>query len=684
MNRTTNPLNEFRSYSYYHVLIACDTTAVAEELSRSIEVTDFQHDPDSIRYAARTKKSGKYVVVINGSTDAEYNIESVKWATVFAPSGNVGGVKEYSTFAVDGELVITEPLGINFLNVLSNVGATLKTDPNALVYLLKTIFIGHTDGGVTKTYIETKPLLFVPFDIESETELTGSRYTFSIAGVNDGAAKMPQVSRIAEGLTLKIPRKATTLKSFLEGPLTTALNDKVANFNKNLKKFVEKNQIDIPVDRFKKVKYRIEVDDVYDGKEFYVGTNTKEQSSDTGTNNDAILTVGNSPTVEHMIDQIMQSCKGVLDEATPKLVNGERTRYIYKISSVIDSTNGSVDESETTSCDDASAGTAGTYTVVFRVWHYKMETQEINKPKDIKPKPGEFVEWDYIYTGKNTDVLDFKIKMEMGMAFFQTLGTRQSVLSQSQILGNTEEGFVGGGAGGPKKGDNKECWNYNTPLFPGTGVRETLLRNKRYPISTANFAALMQRHAAYENIGVNITVRGNPILLSEQIVSPREIIEGKVTEAKEKSLALVNWVKTPGLAKLNIKMPSREAVDSNFRQGKLESFWYNGFYMILSANNIFSDGQFTQEFELYSIPLTSELQKQNDPVSTEEQKMIAEFRTENGKLKETYIIEFPDDNKKKHKDGEKRLAGDVTNVGSSPPGFESQDAVKAAAEKQEQ
>ena len=53
-------------------------------------------------------------------------------------------------------------------------------------------------------------------------------------------------------------------------------------------------------------------------------------------------------------------------------------------------------------------------------------------------------------------------------------------------------------------------------------------------------------------------------------------------------------------------------VDTNDVNTEYEDFWYTGWYNLQVVENIFSDGEFTQELGMFSIPISDQTQEIED------------------------------------------------------------------------
>ena len=215
MSNPQNILGKFSSYAYHHMLMVCNNTEAAEELMNTSEITAFQRTPQSardekLRFAPRSIRGAdsknKYITLIDGTSDARFYITEASWENIIAMENTVGtdGIPESTSMSLDGELEIVEPLGARFLNVLTDACDSLETDPVGLVFVLKTIFVGHNDDGTTEMISNIKPLLFINYDITAIFDSSGAKYTMAFVGAINGMGKLPHTQRIFNGLNFNV------------------------------------------------------------------------------------------------------------------------------------------------------------------------------------------------------------------------------------------------------------------------------------------------------------------------------------------------------------------------------------------------------------------------------------------------------------------------------------------------
>lgn len=585
MSRPANPLSKYRTYSYHQVMAVCDSTQTALELSESPTFTDVFTSRNSVDRlkVLETAKKGKYIILIDGFADAQFVIQNIKWATVLAPDPASGGAP--STVETDGEMSILEPQGVRFMNVLSQACTSLATDPTGLIFVLKTFFIGHTDTGETEVITNIRPLYFIIIDIQAEFNETGAIYTVAFVGMCNGGAKLSYVNEIASQVdisnTTADGKVVATLGEVFDKLLPSMVYDLYEREFEEVQLLYQKLDIKATAKyNYRPVRYKFVLDPGYASYTF--GTNTKlTKQSDL---NDVVLSFSENTTFESIIEGIMLSSAEVAKDA-----DDPKEKTLFKITSAIEST-------------------PEEYVVVYYINKYKQPTptieQKINDSISggarFVPPEGTLIEFDYVFTGKNIDIKQFDIKMEMGLAFFQLISTTSNIPSQSEGVSWMPQG-TGKGAGGADNtkanAERTTSTRTKTPLFLGGQTRDAINRNRKNAVSTLNFKSMLARWAAIENIQAKMVIAGNPQLLDEMSVGPADLSSRKTEDPKADQTINPSWMTIPTFVRVNIMMPTVDQKDDY-----AEAFWFDGYYQLLFVNNIFDEGMFTQELEMFSIP----------------------------------------------------------------------------------
>lgn len=580
-NKQLSALQQFRSYSYHHILLAANTSAAADALFTSdTNSASSRSSIDRWMHPSYTEKFkpipvntggndvGSYMVLINGLTDAEFLIDSIEWEAIFVP--DAGESNPHSSF-VEGTMEIKEPMGVNFLNLLKTTCDNLKTDPVGLTFILKTVFVGYTDatnGGNESVMqvLDVNPFTFTMTDITAEFTNVGSNYNVTFVGQCNGIGRMPAFGQIQQsGLTPSgtIGSALTALEKKLNDASKEAYQQLIAQLDES------NNAQKSTSPKGRMVQYQIQVADVF-----------KDMSLDNvngrlaQTQSDANLANPQGIDIESGITDIML-CSSALVKRMNEHIN-EGYKQVFKIESALDSNLSGV-------------------TVIINIKDCKVpvlvkdNTNNAGTIIDPKIDNRPVIEFEYIYTGQNEDILEYDMKMVLGMAFFQTFGTTNVLPSQfSAGSGNTETL-----AGGPGTTMNTKDSNLRdlTPIPMSAQVQDPNSKNKPAAADTANFRMFMARWAFVESVSTKVKIAGIPALLDGFNLTTRDVVNNLVSQAE--GLPLV---------KIHVKMPNETSAFLTGDAPYASDFWYDGSFMILSVKNSFRDGRFEQELELNAIP----------------------------------------------------------------------------------
>lgn len=637
MSSPPNALDAYRTYSYHHILIAADSTTTATLLSEENRISRFDHP--EVRFCPQEYKGGKYVVLINGMTDNQFVVQSAKWSTVPIPTvGSATGSKVTSvqTMAVDGEIEILEPQGVNFFNVLVNVTRLLEVDPSLITFVLKTIFVGHRHDGQTTMITNIKPLMFMMVDISANIDVSGATYNMSLVGTVNGAAKMPHVNSIVSGLNLQIQK---TL-----GETFDVLKEKIAsNYDRMMEKLTtgDKCGVTIDPDEFTRVNYVFDLDDHY--AKMDAGDHNDDKYRDASGKGGHVANLGESASIENIITTIMMSSSAVVKEAKGPLPD---RRFMFKISSSVDT--------------DAKTKE---FTVTFHIHRYKAVVIPTEQQKTFEPEEGAGIVFDYIFTGKNIDIKEMDIKMEYGLMFFQVMAAEgTSPTSAREMLEHYSPDTFVKASGTPRVYDDDgsktvaQCQanaggkKIKRPLFLGTSLKHPMFRDTKSIGASASFNAMLNRHAAVENLGVKVTIRGNPQLLSDTTQLPADIAtnvarfqpviippDGDTNIVDDLRTIFPPIHKTPAYVKINVWAPNSwtgsadgaETIPASYQTEYAENLWYDGWYYLIQIDNSFEGGEFEQTMELLSLPTENSVQEANEECQEAENVKGAEAATQN-------------------------------------------------------
>jgi len=552
---------------------------------------------------------GEFVVMINGLTDAHYTIDELKWESITGQKGN-NNSGNYTAMVTEGAMVINEPKGIRFLNDVKKAYELLRRDHNSCVWMIKTIFVGYNDHHTTSLpdapeyYTNIQPLIFTVIDLEADFNVQGSVYDISFVNINNGVSKMPQINDITS--TVKMNLTGDTSLNTTINTLFNKINERYGIYYDTVKQdIISQGLKPLPVI------YEVTLSKEYLDAEYLVDDVQQQTTSDGVEKSGAALDFSKGITIENAIKTIMNKCPKIKQDA--KGDTATKDKYGFKIRSILDSKK------------DA-------YIVKYHIERQKLmfnnilDASKSNDPELQAQLDSNTLTLDYIYTGRNIDIIDYTMKMEMGFIFFQQLtngnnlhnqtdGSSQGLGKVSEVSDKTPANYEDHEDGGKK---NKPK---TIPIFFTKNNKNPETINTKNPKDAAEFQSLLNRHAALENIQAKVKIHGNPALLNSINKVPKGFgkDESQKVDADE---VFPFWEKVPALLEINIMMP----VEENGVVINMEQFWYTGKYYVFSVANEFSGGLFTQELEMISMPNSTPDSENTNTQST--QYAVANEKTE--------------------------------------------------------
>lgn len=605
--KVDNPLNKFRSYSHHHVLMMTNSSTVLEILKEAdhFPISDLQKQNTGSFGVSRKRLSrldnGRvivedapdydptdhaFVVISNGTQDSEIFIETVEWMNMFAPNFNESqGVDAYTSMALDGNMTIREPRGTRFFQFLDQAYDLLGVDPASAIFICKTFFVGYTDSDSlyqAEVISNVAPLGFFMYDCKADFDATGARYQLTFVGMNNGAGKLPQYQYIMDNDIGGISTSETNGLNTVNLPLARVLESLFEKIQNQYDRSVEEQRKRNPSfdSEYRTVKYKLVLDDAYTRGQYLVD-NCKQFNAETTDNGGGVIAFPPGTTLENAIDKLMQSSSAVLRDAQPSKQtdnNGLNTRHIYKILTTIEA--GPLADNE----DSA-------FTVVHTIKRYEIssvgDSQASLSFVDIDPDDPSILEYDYLFTGNNTEVLKFDMSFDAGLLFLMSYRSPPTIpsLTDEIAVTNTDSDKAVEGNDYDYKNVRKQ------KLFlPAQRTQNPIITHMRDPIAGMDFRTALNSYAALGALDASLRIRGNPELMNSILMTPSELIAGTNPSAT----VIPEWATKGALMKVNVKMPSG---DPNAPE-RYEDFWYQGAYMILSVKNILRSGDFTQELEL--------------------------------------------------------------------------------------
>lgn len=648
MSRPASRLSAFRSYSYYHVLVMCDSSNTADLLAKSTHPDVWLHATPETRapdtrpgtadlgkyspkyvYDENGQPTGRYIVLIDGARDAAYTIEQARWTSATAAAAVPGDAT--TSLAVEGSISISEPRGVAFLDQVIKCSVALGVDSSQVVYALKTFFVGFTYdptmGDVPEHITDIPPVNFITYDVTGNFSVEGGKYEMMFVAVANGASRLPQYSKAVNSMNITAGDTLASTMTRLQDNIRASYTRYFSCVRKQLENTGTLLAQDL-LNSLCEVNYVIEVSPEYMSDVYKVTDQPAQYKNTAGCNDQAKFTFPPNTSIETAIATIMQACPRVKEEMSKGDADG--IKYEYKIHTCVNSkpiTNGPTGEKKFE------------YSVVYRVVRTMTPKAIVDSPFEVLAQDEDklvqdsrfrkikqnIIEFDYIYTGKNIDILDFDIQVNMGLAYLQTATLVNTFKDQNEILANKFSAPDQLSATTSARGKFSPVGAVQTPVFFGKHITNTRLLNAQDPNASIQGAYTLSKHASLEVSDATVRIVGNDRLLAttNQRTSAQSMIDGDKYDEKlvgqgATEADFKHWNYVPAYAKINIKMP-RDNDDFALFSGQTtddgtsalsnadyaRDFWFDGYYYVVGVDHVFDRGEFTQTLSMVGIPKAS-------------------------------------------------------------------------------
>ena len=673
MSRPPNPLAKFRTYSYYHVLVVCDSSETADQLAKQTKPEKWLHPtgpdgtlgqydtfarlgPYAVQYLNKNDKSGRYCILINGATDAAFSIARAKWTSVTAAAATM--MDQSTSIAIEGELEVSEPKGVVFLDIIVQCCLAMGIDASNAVFMLKTFFVGHADREdvpATEYYLtDIEPLRFIAYSVTGSFAETGGLYLMSFVAITHGASRLPQFGKAASGFNIS---GGNSLKEAFEN-LAGVVNQNYDRLYACIEQSVEEDELKELITR---VNYKFNLDDAYFDDKYKVSDGAMYLKDKSGCFRESKVNIPANMSIEDAIHIIMRKCEQVHNDMVHGVTddNGTTVHYEYKVHSTIQSVRGSGSGPDNDKnkiyhtviyCirrfmrpKDAALFAAAAKDIGVSLdpdvpendLTQLTDQNKINKlSPELRQLRNNLIGFDYIYTGKNVDILEFDMQMNLGIAYLQIATITNTLKDNLQAVGTAVQHMP------QYSRDQATRWGKPTqiPIFFGTQIRSPSWRNKLNATQAADAGYTLSKHASIEVQDVTMRIHGNPRLLGtvNRTTSPNNICGAPPPPQNDigRDADFRDWGSYPSFAKVNIKMPRNNDDISLFKGESVinteqnllsgtgiadftRDFWFTGFYYVVSIEHQFEGGEFTQQLSMIGIPTdktTEILKKETETV----------------------------------------------------------------------
>ena len=645
--RKANPLDKYRSYAYHHILVVAGSTEAIRPLADPSVTLDqdlaFYKDIKLGEPAGA--ENAPYYLVCDTRKTSYFSINELTYTSSVSGSGRF----DY-TGVIEGYLTMkfVDATGVGLINYLKFLASSkLGISIHNAIFFLKTIFVGHTDTGTTETVAQTGIVMCLK-DITMYPNHLGSTLDIQFLPVPNGqAVQDSNYAKMSDIPGVFSPTKK--LKDAVKS-LEDSINKKSRNWFKELQ--VRKLHDDVlnggqgatadTKSYGKLVQYMFTIPENWESfevKGVYQNVSESKYKKDgtrDPTKTDGVY-IGFNSTAETSVANLLNTILRQSNEVQKLASNEKREQgqvQAYEIHTQVTS-------------DDT------TVTV-----HYDILELAIPKVKEDTTRATadlfQITEenqatYDYIFTGKNIDVLGFEMKVNnVNVAIADDLFIGGKAQEESSKDQKDKEGDK---TNTVKKQMVINFHEKDPVLLPAkTGSQQANMPwvfetdNKTDAIKARQqFINNMALCAAQSSLNSILKIRGNPDLfrrfIDEDVLShvkiPDNITASYVTSNKEftegvgakkiflsesdvakykaerKAAVKKKYGKDfilPFFVKINVMGPDYDFTSGNVEavldsNPKYTQMWFKGWFMVKKIVHRFQNGEFYQEMLLGSSPL---------------------------------------------------------------------------------
>lgn len=712
MSTPFNPLDKYRGFSTHHIMVVAHTTETIRALTTKTSTYEDSNFLDKVSEARlgepiKVGTDGNYeaYLLIDSRKLSNFIIKDVDYTSHFS-----GGLIP-QTQVISSQIIMTiiDPSAISFVNYLQHLkDDVFKTDLPGMVFLLKTIFVGHTDQGTTE-HISSSEIPMILVTIDMSIDHTGGYYTMKFAPLNGSVQNnIPGVNNIGQNTLLKgktigemfdclqlnlnrtqrkIYEKINLNKTDKIGrpfqymftlpgdlpndtvsgkpkwrtfemtgvtELITEQNNKIKETSEKMssaaKKYEDQKTATIKKMRNEKKseeeiqKVLKEMDEQYLANTKATAENMTNITVSQDSDKTVYISLNENTSVYDAITTIMHMCPAVNEKMNNDAVKKDKIeRYktkTYLTSDLISATM-HYDILEQTIVNIDNVTNSSNKTDAFAAYFKKSD-----KNPDERV-PINSIEFDYIFSGKNTDVINLDIKINNAQILLMNQDKLSEQKRRDPNVGQTDQKS--------KEDENLEIekkeTNVTIPknglILPTTKTKDEMSAHASIPQGNevlhsgkGDLAKLKQESLnvlsdlhGMSSIDTKMTIRGNPDLLnltmaySEVLphvkmnnindksiensntfnVSDEEVykraLENQLINLKNNPIGKLDIALFPLFCKVNIFGPNVDIFGESVTGAYSKKFWYNGWYYIREIHHNFKDGMFTQDLSMGAIDI---------------------------------------------------------------------------------
>jgi hypothetical protein len=546
-----NPLDQYQSHSYHFILLASNNT----ESLKTIVADNFLSHVVGAKLGSEIKKDSGAYLIFDTRTTSEFTVDGLNFDVYLAnSSGSDQSNSESLTTMIN--MRVTDPSGVGFYNYMYYLmNEKFQTDFTGLTFLLHIMFIGHTDDGRTiplTEYNVSIPLIMMETFNLAEFGSKGGVYDLAFAPGNMGAPqRIESYSSLFQNFQIsgKDGLLGNMIQTF-ENQLNTVNKEWYLKFNPKFtqsdgtpsdSRTVDQISKDEPPKNGRLVQYMITIPpswfyfEMPTTPENVIERNWKEiidsktaeaqptTEKSTEQKHDTYHSLSADMKIEDAITSILRVVPEVNALANMEAKHNNAVKMFKIVSSITSNTETVLIHYDVVEYDIPNVNKDKV--VADSAYKDNTPTRDNTQGPNSVVNETNSIEFDYVFSGKNTDILDMEIKANnlfLGLTTSGMFGqlARDTVIPADQKAKNNtpeipeKELYAKVGKYQPLSSppwskdqfDNFGKWQNNNQ--PGIEKRIKDSQEMRHSLSDLHITSM----------DVEVKIRGNPRLFGRYIV----------------------------------------------------------------------------------------------------------------------------------------------------------------------
>lgn len=586
---TENPLHPYDSYTYslsFYIL------SMDEYQTASNAPETWTPKNENLLVAS----AGRYGSNRNPNFQTDFYFEDLEFTTVLAASP-----QNRNSNLIEGSFKIIEPLGFTFINriieaangvIVPGKSPRYEQQP----YLIKIEFYGIKDGEIKPSPIQineggqkintTKYIPILITSMDAEITERGGEYKINF---------VPYSHQVLLNKNLIIQTdfeiEGTTVEDFLGSPNVNNPKNLSSQINRYYKQLKDKTEATESQEVY------FEIDPLIAKSRVILKKSSTQNQSSTLKTNAASFKFTNGQRIDRAIDYIIRNSEWFTNQVTTskKRTTSDEPLVNFKILPKIEHLGYNKNLN------------SYIYKTTYFIKPYQVTS---NHSEGVRPKPeGQVKEYNYIFTGKNIDILDFKLNFNL--LYIQTISAFKN--ARSVIEGQAGASEAENKALQTKIADEDKSEGVLPAIESKTAAPQTVATNKTSLSTIAGSNSAVSDTAAHviENllntsqgdmINISLRIIGDPLFIKQDDLFYSPTIE----DDKELLTKNGSFIMDRGELYILLKFITPQDYDESTGLTDLtdKKFGYSdfsGYYKVISIKNSFSTGKFEQTLDLVRV-----------------------------------------------------------------------------------